>query len=178
MRDSEALGTLLRHVLDTMEADVAAYYAARGHADYRPRYSPFLRHLSTAGPTSIRGLAESVGVTHSAASQTVAQMSRAGFVRLERGEDARQRMVHLASRTREMLPTIEADWTAVSAAVEKLNRELTAPLADVLIEVLEALERIPFGERIADAHAAVLRDDSTRPGSASTKRATGLPPDE
>ncbi|WP_371871428.1 hypothetical protein [Phytohabitans rumicis] len=44
---------------------------------------------------SIRALAGAVGVTHSAASQTVAQMAKAGYVTLEPGTDARQRIVHL-----------------------------------------------------------------------------------
>lgn len=156
--DPEALGTLLRHVLDTMEAEIAAFYVAQGHPDYRPRYSPVVRHLASAGPTSIRGLAEAIGVTHSAASQTVAQMSRAGFVRLERGDDARQRIVHLTGRTRDMLPAIESDWATVGAAVEHLNQELSVPLADVLNEVLVALSRRSFGDRLVEARRTSYTD--------------------
>lgn len=148
MIDPEALGTLLRHVLESLDTAVAEFYVGQGLPDYRPRYSPTVRRLAAAGPTSIRGLAEAVGVTHSAASQTVAQMARAGFVRLEPGDDARQRMVHLTQRTREILPLIQSEWAATSAAVRRLDTELSTPLADVLNQTVAALERRPFGDRM------------------------------
>ncbi|MFD0596900.1 hypothetical protein ACFQZ4_35430 [Catellatospora coxensis] len=39
--DREAVGTLLRHVLELLDGDVAKVYAERDLADYRPRYSPW-----------------------------------------------------------------------------------------------------------------------------------------
>src|SRR5262249_39135304 len=76
------LGTQLRHVLDLMEADIASVLADLGLADYRPRFSPAVRALAAAGPMSIRELARAIAVAHSAASQTVAEMNRRGFVTL------------------------------------------------------------------------------------------------
>ena len=70
------LGTLMRHVLELLDADAARVYADLGVPDYRPRYSPVVRALTELGPLSIRDLAGAVGVTHSAASQTAAQMAR------------------------------------------------------------------------------------------------------
>ncbi|MFI7606449.1 MarR family winged helix-turn-helix transcriptional regulator [Micromonospora sp. NPDC049366] len=149
--DGEALGTLLRHVLDVLDGDVAAVYTEQGVADYRPRFSPPLRVLLADGPLPIRDLARRVGVTHSAASQTVAQMARAGLVELTPGADARQRLVHLSARARELLPLVEAEWAATSAAMRQLDDELPAPLADVLHAVLAAVRRRPLRRRIADA---------------------------
>ncbi|MFI5489586.1 MarR family winged helix-turn-helix transcriptional regulator [Micromonospora echinaurantiaca] len=147
----EAVGTLLRHVLEVLDGDVAAVYAERGLADYRPRFSPPLRVLVADGPLPIRDLARRVGVTHSAASQTVAQMARAGLVELTRGADARQRVVHLTDRARELLPVIEAEWAATTAAMRELDAELPVPLADLLHAVLAAVDRRPLRRRIADA---------------------------
>ncbi|WP_091106913.1 MarR family winged helix-turn-helix transcriptional regulator [Micromonospora citrea] len=149
--DREAVGTLLRHVLDVLDGDVAAVYAERGLADYRPRFSPPLRALVADGPLPIRDLARRVGVTHSAASQTVAQMARAGLVELTPGTDARQRVVHLSDRARQLLPVIEAEWAATTAAMRELDAELPVPLADLLHEVLAAVRRRPMRQRIADA---------------------------
>ncbi|MEU5949080.1 MarR family transcriptional regulator [Micromonospora sp. NPDC047465] len=149
--DREAVGTLLRHVLEVLDADVAAVYVERGLADYRPRFSPPLRVLVADGPLPIRDLARRVGVTHSAASQTVAQMARAGLVELTPGADARQRIVHLTDRARELLPVIEAEWAATTAAMRELDAELPVPLADLLHEVLAAMRRRPMRQRIADA---------------------------
>jgi DNA-binding MarR family transcriptional regulator len=145
----DAVGTQLRHVLELLDGDVAAVGRDLGLVDYRPRYSPVVRALVEHGPLPIRGIAEAVGVTHSAASQTVAQMSRAGLVVLEPGADARQRIVELTSKAHALLPTIETEWAATVAAMRELDAELSLPLADLLLQVVDALERRPFRERIA-----------------------------
>lgn len=146
----DALGTLLRHVLDVLDGDVAAVHQRLGLTDYRPRYSPVVRALVADGPLPIRDLAARVGVTHSAASQTVAQMRRAGLVDLSPGADARHRIVTLTDRARALLPAIEAEWAATTTAVRHLDTELPVPLADELYAVLAALRRRPLRDRIAD----------------------------
>jgi DNA-binding MarR family transcriptional regulator len=153
-----AIGTRLRHVLELLDGDVAQVYVDAGLPEYRPRFSPIIRALVAEGPLSIRALAVAVGVTHSAASQTVAQLNRSGFVKLEPGKDARQRIVHLTDKTRSLLPTIEAEWQATTAALTDLDAELSAPLAQVLDEIVAAVERRSFRLRINE-HAA--------PGAAS-----------
>ena len=70
----------MRHVLELLDGDVAQVYSDLGVPDYRPRYSPVVRALVARGPMSIRDLAGAVGVTHSAASQTAAQMARDGLL--------------------------------------------------------------------------------------------------
>ncbi|MFJ8579720.1 MarR family winged helix-turn-helix transcriptional regulator [Micromonospora sp. NPDC093277] len=152
--DREALGTLLRHVLELLDGDVAAVYTGLDVADYRPRYSPLVRVLVADGPLPIRDLATRVGVTHSAASQTVAQMSRAGLVTLTPGADGRQRIVTLTDRARALLPVVEAEWAATTAAMRRLDTELPVPLADELHAVLAALRRRPLRDRIADTGLA------------------------
>jgi DNA-binding MarR family transcriptional regulator len=142
-----SLGTLLRQVYDEMEAAIASVYADRGLTGYRPRFSPAVRALAASEPMAIRDIARATGVTHSAASQTVTQMSRAGFVSLTPGPDARERLVRLTARARAALPLIEAEWQATERAVA----ELGIPVADVLDQVLRALRRKPFRDRIDSA---------------------------
>ncbi len=77
--ERDALGTLLRTLLDHTEADVAATYPALGLYAYRPRYSSFIRAQAGGGAMPIRDLARTVGVTHSAASQSVDVMKPAGL---------------------------------------------------------------------------------------------------
>ncbi|MGI5491535.1 MarR family winged helix-turn-helix transcriptional regulator [Microtetraspora malaysiensis] len=149
MPEHAALGTLLRHVLELLDGDVAKVYDELGLPDYRPRFSPYVRVLVIEGPASIRELAAKVGVTHSAASQTVAQLARSGLVALEPGADARQRIVSLTPQAREILPVIEAEWAATAAAARELDAELPMPLADLLAEAVRALRRTSFRDRIA-----------------------------
>lgn len=145
-----AIGTQLRHVLELLDGDVAKVYVELGVPEYRPRFSPIVRAIVAEGPLSIRELATAVGVTHSAASQTVAQLAKAGLVTLEPGADARQRIVHLTDKARDLLPTIESEWQATTAAMAELDKELSTPLAVILAELNEALTRRTFRTRIAD----------------------------
>jgi DNA-binding MarR family transcriptional regulator len=156
------LGTRLRHVLELLDGDVARVYADLGLADYRPRFSPVVRALLALGPSSIRDIAHAIGVTHSAASQTVAQMSKCELASLEPGADARQRIVHLTERARSLLPVIDAEWAATAAAVEEMDAELPVPLGEMLAAILRAVEQRPLRERIGDV-ARALGDPALAP---------------
>ena len=68
---ARALGTELRALFEQMDADVGRALGDLGLTGYRPRFSPVVRVLAE-GPASVRELAAATGVTHSAASQTVA----------------------------------------------------------------------------------------------------------
>nr|WP_311132397.1 MarR family transcriptional regulator [Nonomuraea gerenzanensis] len=140
----------MRHVHELMDGAVADVYAEHGLPDYRPRYSPVVRALVARGPLPIRDLAGAIGVTHSAASQTVVQMRRSGFVTLEKGADARHRIVRLTDRARAALPLIEAEWAATERAVRELDAELPVPLEQLMTATLRALERRDFRARIGD----------------------------
>jgi DNA-binding MarR family transcriptional regulator len=145
------LGTQLRQLNELMEGAVAEIDAALGLADYRPRYSPVVRTLVKLGPSSIRELANDIATTHSAISQTVAQMQRRGLVRLEQGVDARQRIVHLTETAIALLPIIEAEWQATNAAVVAMDAELPCPLSDMVAALAQALQRQSFRQRIVAA---------------------------
>lgn len=145
------LGTLLRHVLDEMDGDIASVLADLGTPGFRPRFSPVVRALVALGPVPITELARAMSVTHSAASQTVAQMRARGFVLIEPGEDARQRVVHLTDKARALLPAIEAEWAATASATAEMDAELPFPLADLVPAIAAALRRRSFRQRMLDS---------------------------
>jgi DNA-binding MarR family transcriptional regulator len=145
------LGTLLRHVLDEMDSDVASVLADLGTPGYRSRFSAVVRALVALGPVPIRDLASAIAVTHSAASQTVAEMASRGFVVLKPGEDARQRVVHLTAKARALLPKIEAEWAATASAAAEMDAELPYPLAELVPAIAAALRRRSFRQRIVES---------------------------
>ncbi len=155
------LGTQLRHVLDLMDGDVATVLTDLGVTGYRPRFSPVVRALVALGPVPIRDLATAISVTHSAASQTVAQMSARGLVVLLPGEDARQRVVHLTAKARALLPTIEAEWAATASAAAEMDAELPFPLAEIVPAIADALTRRSFRQRITESQWASAHPEFT-----------------
>ena len=166
---SELLGTRLRHLVDVMDGDVAAVYTDLGLDGFRPRFTPVVRALAATGPASIRDLARALGVTHSAASQTVAQMVKQDLLVLAPGEDARQRIARLTPRAESLLPTLEAEWAATSRAAAELEAELSFPLGQLIDEVFEALSRRPMRGRIADAAPDLLARAAVRDAPASDR---------
>jgi DNA-binding MarR family transcriptional regulator len=149
----ELLGTRLRHLLDRLDAGVAAVHADLGPAGFRPRYTPVIREIAAAPGrcASISDLALATGVTHSAASQTVALMTRDGLLVLAPDEgDARRRVVRLTPKAREMLPALDTGWKATLAAARELEAELPYPLSRLVDETLAALDRRPMRRRIAE----------------------------
>ncbi|HYC02753.1 MAG TPA: MarR family winged helix-turn-helix transcriptional regulator [Azospirillaceae bacterium] len=141
------LGSLLRTLVERLDADVEAAYRASG-LDYRPRFTPVVRVLSEAGPSTIKAIAAHAGITHSAASQTVAEMARQGLVATEPGADARERIVRLTDAALALLPTLRRHWAATNAAADGLGAELGVPLAEIVADAIARLESRPFLERI------------------------------
>lgn len=143
-------GVLLRRLIEHLDGAVEQAYVNAG-LDYRPRFTPILRALVNHGPASLRVLSARTGVTHSAVSQTVSQMARRGWVALEPGADARERIVALTPFAMEQFPLLERCWAATAAAASGLDADIGQPLADVLTRALEALDRQPFSDRLAAA---------------------------
>lgn len=144
------LGALVRHLIELLDGEVEAAYEAAG-LDWRPRYTPVLRGLMTLGPASIKALALRIGISHSAVSQTVAQMTRDALVELTPGADARERIVALTPKAQAMVPALERQWAAINLAADQLDGELSTPLSGLVREAIDALEQRPFGERILAA---------------------------
>ena len=133
-----------------MDADIARLYAERGISGVRPRFVAPLIRLGRSGGMTIRQLADSLEVTHSATSQTVAALQRDGLVTTAAGADARTREVVLTDRAREILPFLEAEWRATEEAVADLEAEIPYALSQVVRDLQAALARRSFHDRIAD----------------------------
>lgn len=146
-RSAATLGTLLRRLVDQLDGAVQEAYADAG-LDYRPRFTPIVRALLSHGPATIRTLSARTGVSHSAASQTIAEMSERGLVSLKKGQDARERIVALTPAGETLVPRLEECWRATELAARTLDEDLGQPLATVLVAALAALDRRSFTDRL------------------------------
>ncbi|MEM8827433.1 MAG: helix-turn-helix domain-containing protein [Pseudomonadota bacterium] len=146
---SYKLGTLLRHLIDLLDGDLDDLYADIAPR-YRARYTPVIRALIAQEPATIRQIADHAGITHSAASQTVAKMIGGDLLLAAAGKDARERQVRLSETARALLPTLQAVWDAATRATAALDAELHASLADVVVEAIDALKTRGLKVRIED----------------------------
>ena len=141
------LGTLLRHLVDLLDGDVEAVYREQG-LDCRSRFTPVIRHLESAGPSSIRQIAVASGLTHSAISQTVSEMLKKGLVASAPGRDARERIISFTPAGEALLPRLHEVWRAIWAAADELSGDIEASLPDVLGRAITAVGDRPFRDRI------------------------------
>jgi DNA-binding MarR family transcriptional regulator len=151
MEPVRGLGTRLRHLIELLDRDLTIVYRDSGLAGYRPRYTPVIRALLALGPSPLTAIASYSHVTHSAVSQTVAEMRRRKLVTDVPGSDARARTIALAPVGKRLVSQVEAHWQATTRAAAALDRELSAPLSIVADEAIAALERQPFRARVRAA---------------------------
>lgn len=140
----------LREVQQLMEEGIDQLYAERGLDAVRPRFAYPLIRLAHTGPLTIRELADSLDLTHSAVSQTVTALREQGLVASTPGPDARTRVVGLTDRGRELVPFLEAEWRATEAAAAELDSALPVPLAQLTAALRAQLHARSFRDRIGD----------------------------
>jgi DNA-binding MarR family transcriptional regulator len=133
-----------------MDADLAGIYDERGLGDVRPRFVMPLIRLAHRGPLTIRALATSLAVSHSAMSQTVTALRRAGYVDSAAGTDARTREITLTAKGRALVPFLEDEWRATEAAVADIEAEVPYPLSQVVTDLAAALATRSFHDRVSE----------------------------
>jgi DNA-binding MarR family transcriptional regulator len=156
MASDRTLGTLLRHLIEHLDGSVERRYRSAGFT-YKPRFTPIVRALLHLQKASLREIAQDAQMTHSAVSQTVAQMRKAGLVESAEGTDARKRIVRLSAKANRMLPDLQSIWMATNTAADRLDAELSFPLSSLLAETNAALEKRSFEERIRTVQASKRR---------------------
>jgi DNA-binding MarR family transcriptional regulator len=133
-----------------MDADIARLYSEHRIDGLKPSFVRELLRLHACGPMTITELAESVQHTHSALSQKVAAMRKAGWVRTAEGDDARTKKVTLTGKARRVTGRLAAEWRATEATLADLEAEIPYPLSRVVEDIEQALERKSFHDRIAE----------------------------
>jgi len=140
----------LRLLQAAMDAEIARIYAEAQIRGLKPSFVMELLRLHARGPMTIAELARSVQLTHSAASQKVAAMRAAGWVRTTAGSDARSKKVTLTAKARRVTGRLAAEWRATEAAIAEIEEEIPYPLSRVVTDIEEALQRKSFHDRITE----------------------------
>ena len=143
------LGELLRALMELTDGDAAKYYKSLGWT-YRPRYTPVMRRLSE-GPCTVMALQQTLSVTQGAISQTVKQMLLDGLIDKEKGKDGRQSLLSLSDSGQALLADLQPHWQATFKAITQLESSLGFPLRKQLRLAADALQQVPFAQRIQQA---------------------------
>jgi DNA-binding MarR family transcriptional regulator len=130
-----------------MNRDIQQIYE-EAKLDVHPGYVVELLRLDAGGPMTIAELAAAVERTHSAMSQKVAAMQRAGLVRTAPGRDGRSKHVLLTRKAKRVVDRMAAEWRATQAAIAEIESEIGYPLNQVITDVELALERTSFYDRV------------------------------
>jgi DNA-binding MarR family transcriptional regulator len=144
----ESLWRPLRLLLASLDADIARIYEEAGVDGVKTSFVMELLRLDASGPMTITELARSVGRTHSAVSQKVSAMSRAGLVRTRSGADARSKTVVLTPKAKQIVGQLAAEWRATETALSELEAELPYPLSRVVGDIEASLRRRTLYERV------------------------------
>ena len=129
---AEPLATALE-LLRRLDDEIVQVYVDAGIPDFRSRFTMPLVRLSRLGPLSIKALAAECEVTHSAMSQTVTAMRRAGLVEsVADPADGRARLVELTDHAQRIVALGEAEWAATEAVLEELESETPYPMSQVV----------------------------------------------
>jgi DNA-binding MarR family transcriptional regulator len=140
----------LRLLQQAMDADIARIYAEAQIEGLKTNWVMELLRLHHSGPMTITELAESVERTHSAISQKIAAMRKAGWVRTTQGTDARSKKITLTAKAARIISQLAAEWRATEAASAELEAEIPYPLSRVVTDMETALQRKSFHDRIVE----------------------------
>ena len=143
-------GAALRRLIDQLDGALEQAYRDDG-LDFRPRFTPVVRALDAEGELTIRALSRRLGLSHSAISQTVTQMTQRGFIQARAGDDARERMISLTQAGRDLLPRLRAHWQAATRATRALADEIGGDLVAGVNRANTALAERPFRDRLRPA---------------------------
>jgi len=131
-----------------LETDIERLYLRRGAPEMRARFAVPLLHLAQIERATIARLADAVGVTHSAMSQTVDAMGRFGWTATGRGRDGRIRVVELTDAGRAVLPALERVRRAVAQSLGDIDGSLPAAPSSLGLGLASALRQRSLYERV------------------------------
>jgi DNA-binding MarR family transcriptional regulator len=130
-----------------MDRDIQQIYDD-AKLDVNGGYVLELLRLDADGPMTIAELAAAVERTHSAMSQKVAALQRAGLVRTAPGPDGRSKHVLLTRKAKRIVGRLAAEWRATQAAIAEIESEIGYPMDKIVTDVELALERTSFYDRV------------------------------
>ncbi len=143
-----SLGTRLKRIGETLQAQTQALLAARGF-DQPAAHFPLLAALDRLGSLSVGDLSQAVGVSQPVVTRSLRGLEDDGLVQSETsGEDRRVRRVGLSRKGRGLVQRAKRDaWPDVEASVAQACAGLKGDLLAQLAGLERALAERPLLQR-------------------------------
>ena len=144
-----AIGARLRRLSERIDRGADRLYAEL-NIDFQQRWFGTLNQLVLHGSLSVSEIADALGVTHAAVSQTRAALAERGLIEAQTDpNDARRRTLALSASGKKLVKRLAPVWAALNDVGRELDRE--AGRAVETLEKLEAaLDRKGLAERVRD----------------------------
>lgn len=144
-----AIGARLRRLSDRIDREADRLYAELG-VEFEQRWFGVLNQIVLNGPRSVSEIAEALGVTHSAISQTRAALAERGLIEAQSDPaDARRRTLALSASGKKLVKRLAPVWEALNEAARELDRE-AGRAVETLAKLEAALDRKGLAARVRD----------------------------
>lgn len=137
---SLALGSRLKRISDRFMAEATQIYSSQDVA-FESRWFPLFSLLARVDCVSVGQAASSLGVTHSAVSQTVQEMLNKGVIISSVDPQDRKRVVlSLSTEGKKLLLNLEPLWSDIGASVDEILRATGVDLVSILARLESTLD--------------------------------------
>ncbi|WP_126972808.1 MarR family winged helix-turn-helix transcriptional regulator [Gynurincola endophyticus] len=135
------LGTRLKRLSDTFLNDVNKFYLQLG-VEFDASWFPIFYLLGRKNKLTIKEIADTLQVSHSAVSQLVTSLQQKGYLKVQTSAtDARAKQVTLSAKGTQRLLQIQPVWLTLQQTMTDLveNNELVEKLLPALLNIESAL---------------------------------------
>lgn len=142
-----AIGARLRRLSDRIDREADGLYSALGIA-FEQRWFGVMNQLALNKTMSVGELADVLGVTHAAVSQTRSALLQRGLITATGDPaDARRRALTLSAAGRKMVKQLGPLWSALNDAARDIDRE-AGHVAEALARLEAALDKRSLVSRV------------------------------
>lgn len=144
-----SLGTLLKRIGETLQAQTQAVLAAHG-IEQPVAWFPLLAALDRLGALSVGELSQAVGVSQPVVTRSLRGLEDDGLVESEASaEDRRVRRIALSRKGRSLVQRAQREaWPAIEATVAQACAGLSGDLLTQLAALEDALTDAPLLQRV------------------------------
>ncbi len=145
-----ALGSRLKRLSDQIMRHGARIYQAND-MDFEPKWFPVFYLLSQDAPLGVTEMAQELGVTHAAVSQTVRELLQKKLIKgVKDPQDGRKRLLSLSEKGQELLPSLEEIWNDIALAFHDMIKNHQSNIIDSIREIERSFSESSLDQRVAE----------------------------